>query len=60
MRNARGEQQQLQVENAKVYLESVLAHLSSGVLVVDEQHRLRSSNPSANQILGVPLQEMAG
>jgi len=28
--------------------------------VVDEQHRLRSSNPSANQILGLPLQEMAG
>jgi PAS domain S-box-containing protein len=55
-----GEQQQLQVENAKVYLESVLAHLSSGVLVVDEQHRLRSSNPSANQILGVALQEMTG
>ncbi len=55
-----GEQQQLQVENAKVYLESVLAHLSSGVLVVDEQHRLRSSNPSANQILGVSLQEMEG
>ena len=56
----KGEQQQLQVENAKVYLESVLAHLSSGVLVVDEQHRLRSSNPSASQILGVSLQEVAG
>ncbi|MBI5890528.1 MAG: HAMP domain-containing protein [Nitrosomonadales bacterium] len=56
----RGEQQQLQVENAKVYLESVLAHLSSGVLVVDEQHRLRTSNPSADQILGVPLQEASG
>ncbi len=56
----KGEQQQLQVESAKVYLESVLAHLSSGVLVVDEQHRLRSSNPSANQILGVPLQELTG
>lgn len=56
----KGEQQQLQVENAKVYLESVLAHLSSGVLVVDAQHRLRSSNPSANQILGIPLQEMEG
>lgn len=55
-----GEQQQLQVENAKVYLESVLAHLSSGVLVVDEQHRLRSSNPSADQILGTSLHEMAG
>ncbi|BCK86258.1 adaptive-response sensory-kinase SasA [Sideroxyarcus emersonii] len=56
----KGEQQQLQVENAKVYLESVLAHLSSGVLVVDARHRLRSSNPSANQILGIPLQEMEG
>jgi two-component system, NtrC family, nitrogen regulation sensor histidine kinase NtrY len=55
-----GEQQQLQVENAKLYLESVLAHLSSGVLVVDEQHRLRTSNPSASQILGVSLQEMEG
>jgi len=55
-----GQQQQRQVENAKAYLESVLAHLSSGVLVVDEQHRLRSSNPSANQILGVPLQEVEG
>ncbi len=55
-----GEQQQRQVENAKAYLESVLAHLSSGVLVVDEQHRLRSSNPSATQILGVPLQGMEG
>lgn len=55
-----GEQQQLQVERAKAYLESVLANLSSGVLVVDEKHRLRSSNSSANQILGASLQEMAG
>ncbi|OIR09656.1 sensor histidine kinase TmoS [mine drainage metagenome] len=55
-----GEQQQQQVENAKLYLESVLAHLSSGVLVVDDQHRLRSSNPSANQILGVSLQDIEG
>ncbi len=55
-----GEQQQQKVENAKVYLESVLAHLSSGVLVVDDQHRLRSANPSANQILGVSLQEIDG
>jgi PAS domain S-box-containing protein len=56
----KGEQQQMQVESAKAYLESVLAHLSSGVLVVDEQHRLRSFNPSASQILGVSLHEMAG
>lgn len=56
----KGEQQQLQVENAKAYLESVLSHLSSGVLVVDEKHRLHSSNPSANQILGLSLEEMEG
>ena len=54
------EQQQLQVENAKAYLESVLAHLSSGVLVVDEQFRLRSVNGSATQILGASLQDMQG
>ena len=52
------EQQQHQVENAKVYLESVLAHLSSGVLVVDEQFRLRSVNSSAAQILGAALLDM--
>jgi PAS domain S-box-containing protein len=57
---ALGEQQQLQVENAKIFLESVLAHLSSGVLVVDEAHRLLSANPSAILILGEPLQEMVG
>jgi PAS domain S-box-containing protein len=54
------ERQQLQVENAKAYLESVLAHLSSGVLVVDEQFRLRSVNSSAAQILGAPLLDMTG
>ncbi|MDE2117358.1 MAG: HAMP domain-containing protein [Betaproteobacteria bacterium] len=54
------EQQQLQVENAKAYLESVLAHLSSGVLVVDEQFRLRSVNSSATQILGASLLDMQG
>ncbi|MDH2916994.1 MAG: ATP-binding protein [Gallionella sp.] len=53
-----GEQQQRQVEDAKAHLESVLAHLSSGVLVLDEQHNLRSTNASASQILGVSLQEM--
>lgn len=53
-----GEQQQRQVEEAKRHLESVLAHLSSGVLVLDEQLVLRSTNASASQILGVSLQEM--
>ena len=54
------ERQQLQVANAKAYLESVLAHLSSGVLVVDEQFKLRSANTSAAQILGLALLEMQG
>ena len=52
------ERQQLQVKNAKAYLESVLAHLSSGVLVVDEKFRLRTVNGSAVQILGAPLPGM--
>ena len=42
-----GEQQQSQVENAKGYLESILTHLSSGVMVVDDQFRLRLANTSA-------------
>jgi len=53
-----GEQQQQQVEEAKSHLESVLAHLSSGVMVLDEQLNLRSTNASASQILGISLQEM--
>jgi PAS domain S-box-containing protein len=52
------EQQQRQAEDAKAYLESMLAHLSSGVLVVNEQFRLRSVNSSAVQILGVSLLDM--
>ncbi len=52
------EQQQREVESAKVYLESVLTHLSSGVLALDDELRLRSVNTSAAQILGAPLQEM--
>jgi PAS domain S-box-containing protein len=54
-----GEQQQRQVEDAKAHLESVLAHLSSGVLVLGEQLNLRSTNASASKILGISLQEMS-
>jgi nitrogen fixation/metabolism regulation signal transduction histidine kinase len=50
--------QQRQVERAKGYLESVLTHLSSGVLALDDELRLRSVNTSAVQILAAPLQEM--
>jgi PAS domain S-box-containing protein len=54
------EQQQRQVENAKGYLESILTHLSSGVIVVDEQFKLRLANTSAEYILGVDLRRMTG
>jgi nitrogen fixation/metabolism regulation signal transduction histidine kinase len=52
------EQQQREVESAKGYLESVLTHLSSGVIALDDEFRLRSVNTSAAQILGAPLQEL--
>lgn len=55
-----GEKQQQQIENAKAYLESVLANLSSGVLSLDEKQRLRSANASADLILGVSLQHLMG
>ncbi len=41
-----------QVAQAKAYLESVLGHLSAGVLTFDRDLGLRSANPSAGQILG--------
>jgi len=52
------EKQQREVESAKGHLESVLAHLSSGVLALDDEFHLRSVNTSAAQILAAPLQEM--
>jgi PAS domain S-box-containing protein len=55
-----GEQQQQQVADAKAHLESVLGHLSSGVLVLDEHLMLRSANASAGQILGLATAELNG
>lgn len=52
------EQQQREVEGAKGYLESVLTHLSSGVIALDDEFRLRSVNTSAAHILGAPLEEL--
>jgi PAS domain S-box-containing protein len=51
------EQQQSQVENAKGYLESILTHLSSGVIVVDDDFKLQLANTSAEIILGVTLRD---
>ncbi len=46
------------VEAARGYLETILAHLSSGVLALDEQARLRTYNLAANSILGVNLADL--
>jgi len=43
------------VEAARGYLETILSHLSSGVLALDEHFRLRTFNPSAAQILGTDM-----
>ena len=57
---ARVERNQAQVAHAKAYLESVLAHLSAGVLTFDSGLRLRSANPSAGQILGTDCAPLLG
>jgi nitrogen fixation/metabolism regulation signal transduction histidine kinase len=46
---------QRQLETAKAYLESILAHLSSGVLAFDENLSLKTMNPAAAEILSVDL-----
>jgi len=49
-----------QLEQAKAYLESILAKLSAGVVAFDAERRLRSANPSAEHILGVQLAALIG
>lgn len=51
---------QQEVESARTYLESILSNLSSGVLVFDENLRMRTANLSAEQILKVPLASLEG
>ncbi len=47
------------VEAERVYLETVLGRLSSGVVVLDGEHRLRTANPVAHQILGLTEPDMS-
>jgi len=49
---------QFEAETQRSYLEAVLERLSSGVLVLDQDTRLRTSNTSAEQILGIPLKNL--
>ena len=49
------ERNRTRVEAARGYLETILAHLSSGVLAMNEQGELRTYNLIASNILGLPL-----
>ncbi|HEY0563193.1 MAG TPA: ATP-binding protein [Methylophilus sp.] len=49
------EQNRVRVEAARAYLETILAHLSSGVLAINEKSELRTYNLTASNILGVAL-----
>ncbi len=54
------ERKQTEVVQSKAYLESILAHLSAGVLVFDENWVLRSANSSASAILGRQSEDLIG
>lgn len=54
------EHQQEQVESARAYLETILSNLSSGVLALDQDGRLRTANPGADAILGIACEGLLG
>ena len=45
-----------ELENAKAYLESVLANMSAGVMVLDDEFRLVTCNESVERILQYPVE----
>ena len=49
-----------ETEQAKAFLERVLANLSSGVVVLDENQRIRTANSAAAQILGAAVGDLEG
>ncbi len=54
------ERNRARVEAARGRLETILSHLSSGVIALDEQFRLRTYNPTAEQILHTRLETVLG
>ncbi len=54
------ERNRVRVEAARGYLETILAHLSSGVLALNERAELRTFNLAATNILGFPLEDFVG
>ncbi len=54
------ESSQRMVEGQRAYLETILQHLSSGVISLDQTFVLRTVNAAANHILGVDLNAYVG
>ncbi len=54
------ERNRARVEAARGRLETILSHLSSGVIALDEQFLLRTYNPTAEQILRCNLVSVMG
>lgn len=54
------ERNRARVEAARGRLETILSHLSSGVIALDEQFCLRTFNPTAGQILHIELEPFLG
>jgi nitrogen fixation/metabolism regulation signal transduction histidine kinase len=54
------EAKQRELENAKAYLERVLANLSAGVIVANQDWLLVTANYGASRILGLPLAPRVG
>ena len=51
---------QQKIESQRAYLQTLLEHLSTGVMTFDETGHLRTYNSAANAILGVKLEESVG
>ena len=49
------ERNRARLESARSYLETILAHLSSGVIVINEKGEIRTFNNAASHILGLDL-----
>lgn len=51
---------QQHAEGQRAYLQALLQHLSSGVLTLDHQQRLRTANAAAGELLGATLDDKVG
>jgi nitrogen fixation/metabolism regulation signal transduction histidine kinase len=54
------ERNRAELENAKAYLESVLANMSAGVMVLDSEFNIVSVNESVRRILGYDFSDLVG